>query len=349
MEKPDYSLVELEKLTASQLFGDPLVRISGVADLASATESDAVFLGNTRHHKTLESCKAGVVFIHPDASRPQNLNYLVCKDPEGAFQQLIRLLSPRYKRPSGFQGIHPTAVIHPSVKLGQDLVIGPHAVIDQGTVIGDRCRIGAGSVIGVDVLMGEECNIHPRVTIADGSRIGNGVIIQPGAVIGSPGFGYRPDSQGRHVRLEHIGHVIIEDDVEIGANTTIDQARLGSTRIGRGTKIDNLVQIAHNVQIGHDNIIVAQAGVAGSSSTGKWVILAGQVGINDHIHLTDHVIVAACSAVSKSIDEAGKYAGIPATPLMEHHKRHAYLKNIEKYIKRIEALERKLNEPKHQN
>jgi UDP-3-O-[3-hydroxymyristoyl] glucosamine N-acyltransferase len=335
-----YSLAELAQITACTLEGDSAQVIHGVSDLVSATSQDAVFLSDPHFFPLLERTQAGLIFIRPSCQRPLGRNYLLTDHPERAFQQCVQLFASGRDLATGFRGIHATAVIHPSAKVGKDVTIGPHAVLDRAVCIGDRTDIGPGCYVGTHVVVGQDCVFHAHVTIASGCKVGDRVLLQPGVVIGSPGFGYQPNQEKRHQRLEHVGNVVIEDDVEIGANSTIDQARFGSTRIGRGTKIDNLVQVAHNVQVGEDNIIVAQSGIAGSSSTGRGVVLAGQVGVTDHVHLTDGIVLAARSGVSKSILKSGVYSGAPAVPVLENNRRYAYLRNIEKLHKRVELLEK---------
>lgn len=344
MSRTSYTLAELARRTGCQVEGDENHSISGVSDLVSATSTDAAFLSDKRYLKAIDLTKAGVIILHPTTPRPNSHNYLLADKPLESFQRLIEILQISPTRPSGFTGIHPTAVIHPSVVLGRNLTIGPHVVIDQQTQIGDHTRIGASSFIGTEVQIGQHCLIHPNVTIIDGSQIGNRVILQPGVVVGSPGFGYQINAQGEHIRLPHIGNVVIEDDVEVGANTAIDQAKYGSTRIGKGTKIDNLVQIAHNVQIGKNNIIIGQTGIAGSSSTGKWVVLAGQVGVSDHVTIGDQVTIAARSGVSKSLPKPGVYSGVPAIPIVEYNTNAVYIRQLDKLVKRVEALERSAEE-----
>ena len=256
---------------------------------------------------------------------------------------MVELFCPYADVLTGFQGIHPTAVIHPEATLAEGVEVGPGSVIDAGATIGRGTKIGAQVYIGPHSSIGENGTIMPRVTIRERTLIGNRVILQPGCVIGSCGFGYTQDKEGRHIKLNQVGRVVIEDDVEIGANSTIDRSRFKETRIGRGTKIDNLVQIGHGVVIGSDNIIIAQTGLAGSSSTGRHVILAGQSAVAGHIHLTDGVLLAAKAGASKSITKPGKYNGIPAVPLEEYNRNTVYLRRIESLVKRVEALEAALN------
>lgn len=343
MSRKTYTLSELATLTHSSLVGDPNVEIFDVADLDSATQKDASFLSNPRYVPSMQRSKAGVIFVTPQTKILENRNFLLNDNPSKAFQQLVDLFYCNAQINSGFQGIHSSAVIHESATIGKNVQIAPHAVIDQTVSIGDNTIIGAGVYIGPNCVIGEECHIHPNVTIRENCKIGNRVIIQPGAVIGSCGFGYHTDQKGKHTKLNQVGSVTIEDDVEIGANTTIDRARFKTTIVGQGSKLDNLIQIAHGVEIGPDNIFAAQTGIAGSTTTGRLVMSGGQVAIAGHIELGNGVMIAAKSGVSKSLPKAGKYNGIPAMPLNEYNRNAVYLRNIEKYIKQIKELEERLN------
>ncbi len=337
-----FTLQELADKTHTQLKGDPHYSITGVEDLASATPHQAAFLENSRYEQQMRKSAAGVVIVHPTASLIEGKNYLITETPSLAFQTVIELfLSPPS---SGFNGIHPTAVIHPEATIGHDVTVGPHVTIDRGVHVGARTVVGAGTSIGAEVHIGEECVFYAHVVIGAGCHIGNRVMIQSGAVIGSCGFGYFTDKTGHHIPLKQLGNVVLGDDVEIGANTTIDRARFKTTRIGRGTKIDNLVQIAHSVSIGEDNLIVAQTGIAGSSRTGRNVVLAGQVGVVGHISIADGVILAARSAAIKSIEKSGVYSGAPATPIKEFNEQMVYMRGIRTLVERLEILEKKVQE-----
>lgn len=335
-----YTLTELAAHTQSELIGNPDHIICGVENLDAASPSEAAFLENPRYANQLESSCAGVVFIHPSISPYPNRNYLVTKSPSLAFQQAIELfISPAE---SGFSGIHPTAIIHETAQIGQNVSIGPHAVIDRNVVIGNNTFIAAGVVVDAEVKIGVACRIYPNVSIRERCELGNKVVIQPGAVIGSCGFGYFTNKHGKHQPLRQLGKVVIEDDVEIGANTTIDRARFKITLIKRGTKIDNLVQIAHQVELGEDNLIVSQVGIAGSTKTGNHVIMGGQVGVAGHITITDGVMLAARAAVSKSLTKPGPYSGMPAAPLKEFNLQFVQLRSVGRFIKRVKELEAKL-------
>jgi UDP-3-O-[3-hydroxymyristoyl] glucosamine N-acyltransferase len=321
MEK---SLQQLAELTNATLIGNPAHLISGVNDLAHAKSSDATFLANPLYRPLLKTTKAGVVC----ATTPfvEGKNYLISENPSATFQQLLRLFIPPIT--SGFSGIHPTAAIHPTAHIGQDVTIGPFTSIDANTVIGDCTHIGPSVAIGASVEIGTNCLIHSHVTIREGCKLGCRVILQPGAVIGSCGYGYTTNAKGEHEKQEQFGIVILEDDVEIGANTTIDRARFGATRICRGTKIDNLVQIAHNVHLGEHNLIVSQTGISGSVKTGRYVVMGGQTGTVGHIEIADQALFAARSGIKKSIKSGGKYGGNPAIPLAQHQREQVMLNRL---------------------
>lgn len=344
MKPKTLTLEELAQLTHAKLVGNPKHAISNVSDLESATHEDASFLANPRYEQVMKRSAAGVIFIEPKTPLIEGRNFLIHENPSLAFQSFVNYLFQDAQEYTGFENQHPTAVIHPTAKIGSHVIIGPYAVIDKNCSIGNNTIVGSGAFIGPNTTIGEDCRIHPHVTIRERCSLGNRVIIQPGAVIGSCGFGYTQDRQGKHIKLDQVGTVTIEDDVEIGANTTIDRSRFKTTRIRRGTKIDNQVQIGHGVEVGEDNIIIAQAGVAGSSTTGRHVILAGQAAVAGHVKLADQVIIAACSGVSKSITKAGKYNGLPVRPVEEYNRNAVYLRNIEKYIDKIKELEERLSE-----
>lgn len=332
------TLEEIAKITGTTLAGNPKLLISNVADLESATSDDISFLSNPRYEQAMLNSNAGAIFVPSSGNFPENKNYLLAQDPSLAFQKLIDHLFKDKKQLTGFSGIHPTAVVHPTAVIGKDATIGPHAVVDQHASIGDGTLIQAGCYIGPFVKIGSNCILHPHVTVREHCIIGDRVILQPGAVIGSCGFGYITDKTGKHLKLDQVGNVTIEDDVEIGANTTIDRSRFKTTRIGRGTKIDNQVQIAHGVTIGEGNIIVAQAGIAGSSATGRFVVIGGQVGIAGHLKIGDGVQIGAKSGVSKNLPK-GNFGGNPAIPLDEHQRQNVRVRHLAKLEQRVKNLE----------
>lgn len=342
MSKQAFSLEELAKLTHSKLSGQPEHLIKNVADLESATEEDASFLNNPRYEQAMKRSRAGVIFVNEKTPLIEGRNYLINENPSLAFQLAIEVFCGNAQELTGFSTIHHTAVIHETAIIKTGVTVGPYAVVDKNVVIGERTFVGSGSYIGPHTQIGSDCVIHPHVTIRERIQIGNRVILQPGAVIGSCGFGYTTDHAGRHTKLNQVGIVLIEDDVEIGANTTIDRSRFKATKIGRGSKIDNLVQIGHGVEVGEDNIIISQTGIAGSTTTGKHVVLAGQVAVAGHIKIGDGVMVAGKSGLSKSIEKAGKYGGIPVMPIGEYNRNSVFLRNIETYVTQLKELQQRV-------
>ncbi|MEN9344529.1 MAG: hypothetical protein RLZZ453_1316 [Chlamydiota bacterium] len=339
-----HTLKALADLTGSIPVGDLSYEVVGVDSLESATPADVSFLSNSRYLPLLDKTKAGVICIGSDIPAPKGKNLLICQDPSVTFQKIIHLFLGDRKKGSGFSGIHPSAQIHPTAKLGKNVEVGPYAVIDEGAHIGDNTVVSSHVYIGSQVRIGSCCFLHPHVTVREGCLIGERVILQPGAVIGSCGFGFSTNAKGEHSKLEQLGIVVIEDDVEVGANTTIDRARFKATRIGKGTKIDNLVQIGHNVEIGPHNLIVSQTGIAGSVKTGRHVVIGGQVGIAGHLEITDQVMLAAKSGVSKSITTPGKYAGVPVMPLADHNKQQVLLRKIDAFVQELKALKSQLED-----
>ncbi|NGX46899.1 MAG: UDP-3-O-acylglucosamine N-acyltransferase [Chlamydiae bacterium] len=337
-----FTLTEIANLTGAKLQGNPDHVITAVADLESATLTDASFLANSRYTPLLAKTNAGVICISKEEELIPNKNYLISDNPSRTFQQIAEAIHVKRKT-TGFTGIHPTAVIHETAKLGENVNIGPYVVIDQDAKIGNNTIIGSYAYIGPEVQIGNDCLLHAHTTIREYCALGNRVILQPGAVIGSCGFGYTTSETGEHTKLEQLGNVILEDDVEIGANTTVDRARFKTTRIARGTKVDNLVQIAHNNDLGENNIIAAQTGIAGSTKTGRNVMMGGQVGIVGHLEITDFVMIATRGGVSKTIKKNGRYAGSPVVTLSEHNRTQVHLRKIDAYIRRIEALEKRLS------
>jgi UDP-3-O-[3-hydroxymyristoyl] glucosamine N-acyltransferase len=338
-----YTIEQLSLLTQSEVIGDISHIITGVDSLETASSEDASFSANPKYSQALLSSKAGVICINMQTETVPGKNYLRSENPSRTFQAIVELFLINEYNNSGFEGIHPTAVIHPSAQIGKDVQIGPYAVLDQGVVIGDRTRILAHVSIGPGTSVGTDCLFYPHVVIREKCIIGNRVVLQPGAVIGSCGFGFTTDAKGKHTKLEQLGNVFIEDDVEIGSATIIDRARFKSTKVGQNTKIDNLVQIAHNVQLGPSNIIVSQTGIAGSTKTGRNVVIGGQSGIVGHIEIAAGVMIASRGGVSKSMPTPGKYAGVPVMPLAEFNRNQVHIRHLEEYVEKIKELEKRLS------
>jgi len=316
--------------------GFPEHEITGVASLQEAREGDITFFGNPRYLAQLRVSKATAVLVPSDFHEEIPAVLLRVGNPSAAFASVVAAFAPR--DPAPVPGIHPSAVVSPQATLGEGVSVGPLAVIGEGAVIGARSVIEEGCLIGRNVRLGEECRLYPGAIIRERCILGNRVILQPGAVIGSCGFGYE-FKEGRHVKIPQTGIVEIGDDVEIGANTTIDRARFGRTLIGEGSKIDNLVQIAHNVQIGAHSVICSQVGIAGSSRVGSYVTLAGQVGLAGHIEIGEKAVIGAQSGLSKNVPAGSMVLGAPAKPMKEWKQTNFYISQLGKLYDRVKELE----------
>lgn len=338
------TLQKLAELVGGDLVaGAPDTVITGLNSIVDAGPGDITFLGNTRYLSALKTTRAAAALVSADldeAEAPAGLALIRVANPTFAFSSVIRWFGPPSLEFA--PGVHSTAVVASSAVFDpQTVSIGPHVVVEDGVTLGEGTILHAGVYIGRGARLGADCVIHVNAVIKDRCVIGNRVIIHSGTVIGTDGFGYEL-VKGRHQKIEQVGIVQIDDDVEIGSCTTIDRARFGRTWIGEGTKIDNLVQIAHNCVVGKHTIIVAQVGVSGSTRLGEHVTLGGQVGVVGHLELGDNVMVLAKSAVTKSLPAAGAYVGYPARPLMEGRKMMALPARIPDLIDRLRELEKKV-------
>jgi UDP-3-O-[3-hydroxymyristoyl] glucosamine N-acyltransferase len=315
---------------------DPL--ITGVSGIADAGPGDITFVSQKGFAHFLEQTRAAAVILPPGS--PSRIPVLRAEDPYGAFARLLARLEPCPERIFA-PGIHPTAVVDPSAHLGEQLSLGPYVVIGAGARIGDRCALGAHVVVGPDTALGEDCRIYPQVTIREGCILGRRVILHAGAVIGSDGFGYLPGSAGLS-KIPQIGRVVLEDDVEIGANCCVDRATSGETVVGVGTKIDNLVQIGHNVTLGQHCAISAQTGISGSCRIGNRVTMGGQVGVADHIAVGDEVKLGAKSGIHKDVPPGMKMFGYPAFERTVAFRMVANLRRIPEFLQRLRRVEQAL-------
>lgn len=348
MKQKSLTLKECADLCGADLLGDQNATVSGVADLGSATPEDISFLSDSfissgRYDSLVPQSKAGLICVPKNTPPIEGKNLLFCGDSSRAFQILAEALLSSQAR-SGFTGIHPTAIVHEGATIAENVTIGPYAVVDAEAVIGEGTSLAPFSFVGAGSLIGKDCTLHPHAIVREHCQIKDRVILQPGAVIGSCGFGYTTDAKGEHQKLHQLGNVILEDDVEIGANATIDRSRFKTTRVGKGTKIDNLVQIAHNVELGDHNLLAAQTGIAGSTKTGRNVMMGGQVGVVGHLEICDFTMIATRGGVSKSIRQSGKYAGAPVMTLSDHNRNQVYARNIESLAGKIKSLEKRLEE-----
>lgn len=313
-------------------------QILGLASLSDANEGDIAFFGSPKYLKALQKCRATAVLVPHGFGEEVTAVRVWVDSPSEAFARLQEAFAPpSIQFPAG---IHPTAVVDPNAEIGEDVSIQPYAVVEAGARIGARTVVGAHSYIGHFAEIGEDCRIFANVHIADRSRLGNRVYLNPGVVVGSEGFGYE-FRNGRQVKIPQTGFVQIDDDVEIGSNTTIDRARFGRTWIQEGTKIDNLVQIGHNVTVGKHCILCAHVGISGSTRVGSYVTLAGKVGVNGHIEIGDGAVVTAMAGVTKSVPPKEILVGLPAKPMREYKTNYVQLHNISKLYERVKTLEEK--------
>ena len=333
-----FTLQELADFCGGELRGDPTQKISSAAALSDAVPGEITFYADPRYMARLRKTRASAIFVPLDFSEKTAAAQIRVANPSKAFELVVLKLAPK---PIVFTpGIHPTAIVDSTAKLGNDVSIQPHAVVEANASIGDKTVIGAGSYVGHECIVGDSCLIYPNVTIRERNRIGARVIIHSGAVIGADGFGFE-FVEGRYQKIPQIGIVQLDDDAEIGANTTIDRARFGRTWIQEGVKIDNLVQIAHNVTIGKHSVVAAQTGIAGSTRVGEKVMIAGQVGVIGHLTIDDNTIIAAQSGISKDLP-GGAWFGSPAVPLADAKRQIAWSHRLGKLFERVKALEKKL-------
>lgn len=334
------TLAEIAKLIDGEVVGNPNTIITGVNGIREAKQGDITFVANPKYAPLINKTNASAIITSQDittADKP----IIRTKNPSLAFAEIVSLALPvKIKQP---KGIHPTAILADNVKLGKNVSLGAYSILEEGVTVEDNTIIYGGCYIGYDVKIGKDCLIYSDVSIRERVEIGDRVIINNGSVIGSDGFGFT-EVNGEHKRIPQIGTVIIEDDVDIGANVAIDRARFDKTIVGKGTKIDNLVHIAHNVLIGENSIIIAQTGISGSSKIGKNVILAGQSGVVGHVAIGDNVIVGAQSGVTKSVPSDTTVSGYPAKPHDIAKKINACIQRLPNLYKTVEELKKKIKE-----
>lgn len=337
MEK---TVAELAARVNGKISGNAQLLIKGVAPIKEAQADEITFLSNPKYVKELKNSRAGAIILSPHITISDKTS-IICDNPYLAFAQILEVYYPSFT--SIPQGVNPLAVVSPRAILGAKVAVGPYVVIEEGTSIGNNSVIYPGVYIGKGVKIGSNALIYANVSIREKVVIGDNVIIHAGAVIGSDGFGFVPQD-GKHYKIPQVGSVKIGDEVEIGANVTIDRGTLGNTRIGNGTKIDNLVQIAHNVQIGKNCLIVAQVGISGSTVIEDDVTVAGQAGIIGHIKIGKGSIIAAQAGVTKDVADGQCVSGYPA---QSHHlarKLNAELQRLPELRTRVRELEKKIQE-----
>jgi UDP-3-O-[3-hydroxymyristoyl] glucosamine N-acyltransferase len=339
-----FTLAELAARVGGELSGDPALVVEGVAPLEEAGPAHVSFFSNKKYRAAFEASQAGVVVVEPDASVPAGRTVLRAHNAYLAFAKISTLFHPpREPMPE----VAETAVVHPSARVHPSAQIMPLASVGAGAEIGARTIVYPGAQVAADARVGEDCVVYQNVVVRERCVIGNRVILQPGCVIGADGFGFAFDPEGegqgpRHFKVPQIGIVVVEDDVEIGANTCVDRATLGVTRIGRGAKIDDLVMIAHNVEVGPLCLIVSQVGISGSTKLGMGVVAAGQVGIVGHLDIGDGVRIGAQSGVTNDVEAGATIAGSPARPHQQWLKNMASLDHLAEMRKELRELRREV-------
>ncbi len=333
---------DIARLVGAKVEGNADLEISGVGKIEEAREGELTFLANPKYLRFFDTTKASAVIVSEEfKSGRSDITLLRAKDPYVAFVFALKTTMPMVD--PLWPGINPAAYVSPKAVLGNSVGIGAFASIMDGAKIGDGAKISHGSVVGEGAVVGENSLLYPNVTVYPGCKIGKNVIIHSGTVIGSDGFGFAPKADGSYEKIPQLGIVVIEDDVEIGSNCSIDRATLGETRICRGAKLDNLVQIAHNVVLGEYTVMAAQSGVAGSTKVGKHCIIGGQVGISGHLEIADNTSIGGQSGVSKSVSEPGKILfGYPARELREAKRIEGAIRMLPELIEEVTALRNKV-------
>ncbi len=337
-------LAEIVEQLGARIVGDPDRSVTGVAALGDAGPGELSFLFGPRHRREAEASRAEALltgaWAEDLAESPAGHTLLVVEDPEMALNRVLDLL---YPKPGIEPGVHATARVDPEARVAEDAAVGPYVVVGAGTSVGAGSAIHAHAVLGRDCRVGCGCVLHPHVVLYDGTVLGDRVVVHAGTVLGADGFGYVSRADGHH-KVPQVGRAVVEDDVEIGALSAVDRAKVGRTRIGEGTKIDNLVQVGHNVEIGRRSILCGQSGIAGSTRLGDGVVLAGQAGVGGHITLGDGVQVGAASAAVRPVpDGTVVSATVPAMEIGRWRRQAVLLGRLDEMNRRLRRLERELD------
>ncbi len=338
MSERSYPLSQLAEMVRGQVHGDD-VTITGVGSLDQAEDGQIAFVERVELLPLAENSAASALIVPPNAT-VQCKPMIVTEDPRLAFSRLLEIFAPE---PRHYDGVHPTAVVGDGVVIGKNTSIGAHAFVGENTILGDAVIIHPLAYVGHEVVIGNGTAVHPQVYIGERVIIGARGIIHAGAAIGADGFGFAPTPEG-HRKIHQIGTVIIEDDVEVGAHATIDRATISATRIGRGTKMDDGVHVAHNVIIGQNCLLCGQVGIAGSSTIGDNVVMGGQAGINDHIRICDNVTIGGGSGVISDISEPGVYSGFPAAKHSAAMRAEASVRRLPDLLREIRSLRKRVQE-----
>lgn len=341
-----FSIAQIANIVQGEIEGNPNEMIYKFGKIETATSGEITFLANLKYEAFLYTTKASCVLIPKDyvLNRSIKTNLIRVNNPYDAL--IILLAKYQKQQANAINGIHKKAVIMTKHKIPKSAYIGPGVVIDENAKIGEYAQIHALVYIGPNVQVSDSVIIYPNVTVYAGCSIGARSIIHAGAVIGADGFGFSPNPDGSYKKIPQIGIVVIEEDVEIGANSTIDRATMGETRICKGTKIDNLVQIGHNVEIGEHTVMAGQSGIAGSAKIGKKVMIAGQVGISGHLRVGDGAVLGPQTGIIGKVENGAKLLGSPSMPVKNYLKNMVHFRNLSEIVARIEALEQKYNQEK---
>jgi UDP-3-O-[3-hydroxymyristoyl] glucosamine N-acyltransferase len=331
------TLKQLAEWLGVEFSGDPGLTLTGVGPLETADEHTLSFLANPKYKDQLGTTRAGAVVLAPDV--PTNRAVLRSRNPYADFTKVVALFAPPIPVPP--PGVHPLAWVHPEAKLGRETAVGPFCVVGAGAVLGDRTVLVAQVFVGEQTHIGDDGLLYPGVVVRERVRVGHRVVIHGGAVIGADGFGFAPVGEG-YAKIPQIGTVVIEDDVEIGANTTVDRATLGETRLGQGCKLDNLVQIAHNVVVGPHTVIAAQAGISGSTQVGRHAMIGGQAGTVGHIRIGDQAVLGAQAGATRDVPAQAFFSGYPARAHADSMRQLGALTRLPDLLKKVQALEARL-------
>jgi UDP-3-O-[3-hydroxymyristoyl] glucosamine N-acyltransferase len=334
------SLADLADLVGGCVSGDPSTVISGVAPLDTAEPGQISFLANPKYQEQLSGCRASAIIVHQSLQGSVDTPLLLVENPYLAFAKTLTYFA---MPPQGGLGVQDGAHVHPDAIIGENVTIAPGCVISAGATVGKGTYLHPNVVIGYDAVLGEDCLLHANVTVREKCVLGSRVVVQPGAVIGSDGFGFAPDGQG-YYKIPQVGHVVIGDDVEIGSCSCIDRGTLGVTRIARGVKIDNLVQIGHNVQIGEDSLLVSQVGISGSAVIGRHCTFGGQAATAGHVRIGDNVTLAARGGITNNVESNQSLAGLPAMPHREWLKATMALKHLPEMRRELNRLRKQVAE-----
>ncbi len=342
---------DIAEQVQAEVIGDGGIVIHSTAKIEEAGEGQITFVSNLKYLKYLTTTNASAVLVSrsiPKEKLPERTSMPVLLKVDDAYTSFLQVLRVFNPPPDVIPpGIHHTAVIADNARIGDEVRIGAHVVVGENCKIGEKTIIAHGTVLGDNVQVGDGTTLYPNITVREGCIIGSRVIIHSGTVVGSDGFGFAPQKDGSYSKIPQTGKVVVEDDVEIGSNCSIDRATMGETRICKGVKLDNLIQVAHNVVIGENTVIAAQTGISGSTKIGKQCILAGQVGIIGHVEITDNVIIAAQSGVPKSIKKTGTYFGYPAKEHGRALRIEAVIRQLPELLKDVEDLKRELAQLKN--